>query len=578
VIGPASRAADAIFMRSPTRAVPCTRLRAGRWAREDGIALVLALLVMSVLTIATAAIATAVTSNEHAFGRDRQVNRSLNITEAGLNAGIEAAKALPVSATTLASASGTTDQGTWSYTGTRTQDATNPDLYYWTITSTGLSPDGKVTRIVSTKVSQTITHNSETQTITTPASAVYGYGLFLGNANQTCDSASSGPNVFGASFQLTANAYVKGDFCVSGGGAPIVAQPAQTVYIGGYFKTKGNSSPIGTQAAKLSSVTVVKGCYAGGSRYPVSVSCSQTPNGSTPVNCSSSGGGGSGCGSGVWANLHPSTQNDIPKPPIDPNWYTNAAPGPVTSCGTGSTYPSGWTAAQFKSTVLDNDSTRNSSVGTVSLLELVNRSGSGQAANSFDCKSYDANGNLIGELRWDYPTGGCGGSPGASGYDLVITGTVFIDGNLSIANCDYAVYAGIGTLYVNGTVSFGNSGKICAKPISGSPCLGNYDSSQNLLEIVAVNASNATPAVSFSGAETFEGILFANGLVQASASGLVNGSIVADTGTMNGAAKLKPASNPPPGAPGAASTTTNVVQGPDTATWASVPGSWQQLK
>ena len=30
-------------------------------------------------------------------------------------------------------------------------------------------------------------------------------------------------------------------------------------------------------------------------------------------------------------------------------------------------------------------------------------------------------------------------------------------------------------------MTFGNSGKICAKPISGSPCLGNYDSTQNLL-------------------------------------------------------------------------------------------------
>ena len=535
----------------------------------------LTLIVMGVLTIATIAVVTAVNSNEQAFGRDRQTNRALNVAEAGLNAGVAALKALPASATSLPAASGTVDQGSWSYTATRTQDGTNPDLYYWTITSTGVSPDGKVTRIVSKRIKETITHTSQSQTVTTPASAVYGYGLFLGNGSQTCDSRTAGPNVFGASFQLTADAYVKGDFCVSGGGQPIIAQPAQNVYIGGYFKTKGNSSPIGTQAAKLNSVTIVKGCYAGGNKYPVSVSCSQTPPGSTPVNCSSNGGGGSGCGSGVWATLHPSTQSDIAKPSIDLAWYDNASPGPKTVCGTGSTYPAGWTATYFQQHVFDNDTTRNTSLGTVSLLELQDRA-SDPTHNRFDCRTYDAQGALVGQLKWDYTA--CGAAPPAGTANLTISGTVFIDGNLSIANCDYAVYQGIGTIYVNGTVTFGNSGAICAKPISGSPCLGNYDSSQNNLEIVAVNAGNVTPAISLSGAQKFEGIFYANGLVSAGASAVVNGSIIADTATMSGAAKLRPTSNPPSGAPGAPSTTTTTVQGPDTATWAVVPGSWQQLK
>ena len=188
-----------------------------RVKQDDGIALVLTLIVMGVLTIGTIAVVTAMNSNEQAFGRDRQTNRALNVAEAGLNAGVAAVQALPATATSLSPASGTVDQGAWSYTTSRSQDATNPDLYYWTITSTGVSPDGKVTRIVSTKVSETVTHHSQSQTVTTPASAAYGYGLYLGNANQTCDAASSGPNVFGASFQLTSDAYVKGDFCVSAG-------------------------------------------------------------------------------------------------------------------------------------------------------------------------------------------------------------------------------------------------------------------------------------------------------------------------------------------------------------------------
>src|SRR5438128_11939275 len=52
---------------------------------ERGISLVLALLVVAALSISTAALATLITSNEHAFGRDRQETLAFNTAEAGLN-------------------------------------------------------------------------------------------------------------------------------------------------------------------------------------------------------------------------------------------------------------------------------------------------------------------------------------------------------------------------------------------------------------------------------------------------------------------------------------------------------------
>ena len=154
-----------------------------------------------------------------------------------------------------------------------------------------------------------------------------------------------------------------------------------------------------------------------------------------------------------------------------------------------------WTATTFKNRVLDNDSTRNraSATCTCSSWSTAPRGPAGSPHNSFDCKSYDSSGNLIGELKWDYPNGGCGSGPTNGVADLTINGTVFIDGNLVFDSCDYAVYQGRGTIYVNGTVTFGNGTKICAKAISGSPCAGNYDPNSNLLEIVAVNAGNASP-------------------------------------------------------------------------------------
>ena len=100
----------------------CRRLLRGSGrlsVREDGIALILSIVVLLVLTIAATATITAVNSNEQAFGRDRQTNRALNGAEAGLNAGVAAVKALPATATSMPGASGTTDRSSWSYTVSR---------------------------------------------------------------------------------------------------------------------------------------------------------------------------------------------------------------------------------------------------------------------------------------------------------------------------------------------------------------------------------------------------------------------------------------------------------------------------
>ena len=82
-------------------AAPLGRVLRRTWTEHDGIALALSLLVMGVLTIATAAVITASTSNERAFGRDRQTSRALNIAEAGLNAAVAALKTLPADAVSL---------------------------------------------------------------------------------------------------------------------------------------------------------------------------------------------------------------------------------------------------------------------------------------------------------------------------------------------------------------------------------------------------------------------------------------------------------------------------------------------
>ena len=84
--------------------------------------------------------------------------------------------------------------------------------------------------------------------------------------------------------------------------------------------------------------------------------------------------------------------------------------------------------------------------------------GSSGAGNNFDCKYYDGSGNLVGLLAWT------SGTPGT----LVVQGTVFIDGNLTFAGNDKAVYTGSGTIYVNGTVSMSNGARLCGAALVGA--------------------------------------------------------------------------------------------------------------
>ena len=377
---------------------------------------------------------------------------------------------------------------------------------------------------------------------------------------------------------MTVDVYIKGSLCVSGNSSPFILEPTGSqgtvsVYVGGKFKSKSNASPIGTSTAKLKSVTVVGRLHR---LEPQLVGRMQQAGESFEQHQERV----------VWLRrlgeyllVDPARHRQADRD--GDTWYSAAAPGPATGCGAGSTYPSTWTqtSAYFTQHFFDNDTTRNSSVGTVHMLELVDRSSGagGTAHNSFDCRWYDSDGTLVGQLKWTYPSS-CGAAPASGTADLTVNGTVFIDGNLSFASCDYAVYQGRGTIYVNGTVTFANGAKVCALPISGNPCLGNFDPSQNLLEIVAVNAGNANPGFALSGAATYEGISYTNGVFNGGNGASVNGPVIADTATMSGNAKLRSTVDPPPGAPGAASTTTTTTQGPDQASWSGVPGSWQQLK
>ena len=155
------------------------RLSVGRLAREeDGIALVLALVVMLVLVIAAGTAAQLVTSNENNSGRERQVAHAFNGGESGLDQAAnwvvtnDAGNALGPGTYTLPSpAPSTVGNNTVALTGTKSSAG---GASQWTLTSTTISPNGKVTRVLQQKM--------QSKTIPGAPATFWGYGFVMGGS------------------------------------------------------------------------------------------------------------------------------------------------------------------------------------------------------------------------------------------------------------------------------------------------------------------------------------------------------------------------------------------------------------
>jgi hypothetical protein len=481
---------------------------------ESGQSLVLALVITASLMITTTGIIQYTTANEVAYGRDREAQRALNIAEAGLNNGMGTAVTTdPTDGTAIGTTLGpnyyTIDGAPTSgstrpyWTATKTADKT------WVITATGFSPSGAVSRQLQTTV-----YDSAITVTTQPQSPVYNYGFFI--------AGNSGCTNVGGSTDIQVGIWINNDLCTNGGAG--ISEPGAgntlSVYIGGQFQQKG-SAKIGSSAAPLQSVTIVKGCV----------------NSNKVAICSNSS------KSAVYANSYSSTPGTLVKPTI------NAA----------SIYSSGMWSAPVCTTgsfTFDNDSTRNLSVGNANLF-----------GGSYDCKVYDQTGTtLIGRLAYSSST-----------KTLTIAGTIFIDGNISWSSggSNNVSYTGDGTIYLDG--SFSSSGnELCGPPAApgNGTCTGNgssWDPTQGKLMIAAINAANASPGFNLSGSGELDIFAYTNGAFSESGGGQVTGPVLADSAAITGSPKIKVPTVAPSGAPGAAQTVTS-------HNWKFVAGGWRELK
>ncbi|MDW8338281.1 MAG: hypothetical protein RMM28_03990, partial [Thermoleophilia bacterium] len=303
-------------------------------AGERGTALPLAVVASAVLAISTAALTTLMVSGQSSATRSRDAVQAVSVAEAGLHNALSViSQADPNGTMAAGSRLGPT---TFTLDGaTGTYSATKASATRWTVSSTGTSPDGEVTRRLE------LTIEAQASTSGTPASPAYGYGFFVGS-DTGCTSTSGNATI-------RVPIFVRNSLCVSGN--TTIEEPTSspggtlTVYIGGTFTASGNAR-VGSSSKRIGSFTAVGGCKYNGTAYI----CSNSSQ------------------SRVWANTYSSTPSTITKPPVDAAAVYASGRWNTPSCTTGSF-------------VFDNNTTRNGSLGTVDLLQNNGRP-------SFDCTVY----------------------------------------------------------------------------------------------------------------------------------------------------------------------------------------------
>lgn len=487
---------------------------------ERGLSLVLALLVTAALTLSTASLTVLVTSNETAFGRDRQEARAFNVAEAGLSYAMsylttfddgEAATGVTVgsSASPKTFSLDGTNNGTW-WAQKASQDT-------WRVWSTGAV--GKVTR----KLYVEVTPNAVVTT--TQSSFAWHFGLFVASAN--------GCTNFVGSSAVTMSVWAAGDLCLSGGQSilePSAIGPQKIdLYVGKKLYIGGGST-VGRSSRRINSATIVGGCETNKPQI-----CSQ-PNKSS-----------------VWARDNAS----CPSPPATDD------DGNVLPCGYGSgasslTKPAVYPQTEYDrgdwanrdcsigSFTFDTDGVRNTSVGTTTIF----------TASAYDCTVWDrARVKKIGRLAWNPTT-----------RALTIDGTVFLDGNLAFGNNTYGNYSGFGSLYVNGSVTTNGGSALCGPgaTAAGSECVGSWSGTLGAMTIVALGGWKMT------GNAEFNVAAYVVGNYDDGGSAKVTGPIITDTAKVHGTSDTTDVSDPPPGSPGGPGRTV-------TTNWRAKSGTWQQL-
>jgi len=487
---------------TPAREVPLESRRPAstRWlARlrkdERGIALMMALGIMSVFCTVGATIVTYSTSGARSSSYSAVSTRAATFAEGGLNnalatvfkPGTNPANPYlfcsPGEALPCAPRTAIYDGETVSWTGTLNQ-AVSPAV--WTLTGTAAlrNPVGPTASAVKRSTSD--------QVRVTPvyqqglANPVWDYVYVYGSGDPSgCDYTQLNNSSMGSPLYVAGNACLYNSASISGG-------PLQ---IGGSLSYNSPQNSVGTLANPLTTgVHIGGGCRIAGV-ITFHALCTAAD--------------------AVFANPLPDTavQAMTTPQPDWTKWYLNASPGPYYPCvsktGTPPVFDTDAGAGSSPDATKENLSVTGTA-GTVSLTP----------AASYTCKT------PTGELSWN-----------ASSRLLTVSGSIFIDGNVRIDSGGVIGYSGIGALFASGSLVIKGTSVCAVIASNGRDCdwqSGHWDPNTKFLEFVAGHKASCcapdVPAGDVSvelNAVGFQGAIEATDRVDVSTSSSTEGPLVA---------------------------------------------------
>ena len=493
---------------------------------ESGIALVMAMLVLTALALTLSSLVYFTSSNQRTSNYAKQVQAATSLAEAGINNAM-AVLTNPANAPylekkdLLPSRTTTYTGGTVIWRGTLTGET-------WQLTSTAT---------VSNPTGPSAAAIRKTMTAKVRVRAPKPGALTLDIWNWIYSPKTGDPS--GCDTTIDQNATIKvplwvgGNLCLNNGGN--VQNPINDdgtrggLYVGGQLYSKNNASKVGTNSAPLDAAYVRNGCQLQVASNPYVNPC-RNDSGAARTN--------------VWVKPYPAAWTATTLPPqfatiqLLPvqwsQWYDYASPGPQHPCEVQSGAP-----PTFDNTInaaVQWGPTEGYSAGSVP--GQVNLTPDG---TSYTCKT----GN--GELSWDATT-----------RKLTVAGAIFIDGSAQITTSGNAPIQYVGpvcspgasqydicntntgqaVVYLTGTLAM-QGVRLCAVLTSnGNDCDQNaWDPNTRLLVFSTYSTGGFLTAgngIEVTTSSHFQGALYAEGNLFTGQTSWTQGPLVSATGVVVG--------------------------------------------
>jgi Tfp pilus assembly protein PilX len=473
---------------------------------ESGIALVMALMMITVLTIVGGSMVVYSTQGQHESNRSKASDVAYRLAETGVNNAVAVLGLATNNATqqsTLPSTEPASVNGTYSalYEGGRSKwwgvydGTTNSWVIYGKGIVTNTNAAGAtVTRTLSASVRVTA---SMSQPLNTQAWN-YWYATNQGGPN-VCDV------TFSNNVEMDAPFYIQGNLCFSNNTK--IVEDLQTPRIPIIVSVLGKVqfSP-GSSIGRSSSNTVSEVHIAGGCGTSLTSvhTCKKYPtSGYDPI---------------YTPSLDSSPVTVTPPVPDWTNWYNNASPGPFHACNAGAVNPP----------VFDNNTTQDFGTNG-SVTPAFNLT----PATNYSCTT--ANGSIA----WNATT-----------KTLTVSGVIYIDGSVAVTNGAVNDYQGQATMLLSGSLSI--DGMMCGKRnVGNTDCdFTGWNPNTEML-IVATHASGTS--ISLINNAKWEGGVWAAGTVALSNNAVIEGPTIGGTFTFSNNAVSRPfptITSVPLGAPG----------------------------